>query len=440
MKILNTSPISGMQELLPVDQVIFNNYKDAIREVYRRHGFWEIETPIIDRTEILLAKAGGETEKQVYKVCKTDEDPARANEALRFDHTVPLARYIAEHESDLDFPFKVTQIGRNFRGERAQKGRFREFYQCDIDVLGRNILSLNYDAEIIVTLVEAIAKLIKDNCFIVRISNRKLLSGFIEERNLQDVSKDIFSIIDHAEKVTPEKTLSLLKSLNIDDDCVSELYKLMNISGCLESTMEQLNNFPCNSLLFNEGKHELYNVLSVTESLLNEMEICVGVIADLKIVRGLDYYTGTVFETSISDYPKIGSICSGGRYENLAGLYTDQKFPGVGGSIGLTRLFFAMNEYGIGLERATDIERKRYAVVPFNNDKKEIELAYEVAAKFRKRENDVDVIFINKKLGDKIRLAKKTADYLIVIGENEINMRSFKVKNLLTEEEVEEKI
>lgn len=439
MKKINTSPVSGMQELLPADQVIFNNYKEAIREVYKHHGFWEIETPTIDRTDILLAKAGGETEKQIYRVYKTDENPSRRmNEALRFDHTVPLARYIAEHESNLNFPFKAMQIGRNFRGERAQKGRFREFYQCDIDVIGRNNLSLNYDAEIIVTLVEAITKLVKGECFTVRISNRKLLSGFIEEYGLQEVSENIFSIIDHAEKVTVEKTMSSLRSLNIGDECISKLCELINISGDLENTKKQLDEFPCDSSLFNEGRRELYAVLSLANSLLSEMNICVSVIADLKIVRGLDYYTGTVFETSISDFPEIGSICSGGRYENLTELYTNEKFPGVGGSIGLTRLFHVMNEYR--LEQMKNTERKRYAVIPFNNSEAEVGFAYEVAAKFRKLGNSVDVVFIDKKLGDKIKFAKKIADYLIVVGENEIKTRVFKIKDLSTEKEVDSRI
>ena len=256
--------------------------------------------------------------------------------------------------------------------------------------------------------------------------------------NLQEASKEIFSIIDHAEKVTVEKTISSLRSLNIGDKYVSELCELINISGNLESIKEQLNEFPCNSPIFNEGKRELCAVLTLTNSLLGGMNICVNVIADLKIVRGLDYYTGTVFETNVSGFPKIGSICSGGRYENLAELYTNEKFPGVGGSIGLTRLFYSMNEYGLGQTR--NVKRKRYAVMPFSNSETEVIFAYKVAAKFRKHRNDADVIFMDKKLGDKIKFAKKTADYLIVIGENEVKTQTFKIKDLLTEKEIDSTI
>ena len=430
MKKLNTSPISGMQELLPREQAIFNKYKEAIREVYRHHGFLEIETPTIDRAEILFAKAGGETEKQIYKVVKTEESVSDADQALRFDHTVPLARYIAEHESDLNFPFKVTQIGRNFRGERAQKGRFHEFYQCDIDVLGRNELAIEYDAEVILTLFETLDSLHLPKV-LVRISNRKILAGFLEELNLQEVAKDISAIIDHAEKVAPEKVKAWLDELAIGDERVAEVLQFIEIVGTREEVVTKLREFNFENEKFTEGVAELEKVLTILET----QGLGDSIVADMKIVRGLDYYTGTVFETILPDYKEIGSICSGGRYENLAELYTDQKFPGVGGSIGLTRLFYVMNEYG--LVRAEDTERKRYAVVPFNNSEAEVKFAYEVAAKFRGRGKDVDIIYMDKKLGDKIKHAAKTADYLVVVGENEVKTRAFKVKNLETGEEAD---
>ncbi len=433
MKKLNTSPISGMQELLPQEQAIFNNYKETIREVYRKHGFLEIETPMIDRAEILFAKAGGETEKQIYKVVKTDETAEDADQALRFDHTVPLARYVAEHESNLNFPFKVTQIGRNFRGERAQKGRFREFYQCDIDVLGRNELAIEYDAEVILTLIDTLSAL-KLPKMLVRISNRKILAGFLEELNLQEVAKEISGIIDHAEKVAPEKVKEWLSELQIGDERVAEVLQFIGLAGTREEVVAKLREFGFENEKFNEGAAELEKVLKILEG----QGLSDAVVADMKIVRGLDYYTGTVFETILPDYKEIGSICSGGRYENLAELYTDQKFPGVGGSIGLTRLFYVLNEYN--LVQAEESDRKRYAIVPFSNSEAEVAFAYKVAAKFRGRGKDADVIFLEKKLGDKIGFAAKTADYLVVVGENEVKTGAFKVKNLATGETADSEV
>lgn len=343
MKKLNTSPISGMQELLPEKQAIFNQMKRQIEEVYRLHGFLNIETPMIDRTEILFAKAGGETEKQIYRVYKTGESAEESREALRFDHTVPLARYVTEHETDLAFPFRVSQIGRNFRGERAQKGRFREFYQCDIDVVSRNSLPIEYDVDVILTLFEALEKILPRKRKLVRISNRKILSGFLEELNLQEVKDEIFSIIDHAEKVLPEKTRENLESLNIGEERVAQVLAFINLSGKREAVLAALRGFGFENETFKEGLEELDRVFSLLESQGLEKSI----ILDMKIIRGLDYYTGTVFETILPDFPKLGSVCSGGRYENLAELYSEQKFPGAGGSIGLTRLFSVLDDSGI---------------------------------------------------------------------------------------------
>ena len=427
MKKLNTSPISGMQELLPADQAIFNKYKEAIREVYRHHGFLEIETPTIDRAEILFAKAGGETEKQIYKVYKTDEDPASANEALRFDHTVPLARYVAEHESNLDFPFKVTQVGRNFRGERAQKGRFREFYQCDIDVIGRNSLPITYDAEVILTLYEALHRLTQKNK-LVRISNRKIVSGFLEALNLQEVAKEIFSIIDHAEKVEPEKVEAWLAELNIGDERVAQVLDFMNIAGDEAAVRARLEALGIENETFKAGLDELSQVMKILAS----QGLTKKIVADMKIVRGLDYYTGTVFETILVNYPQLGSICSGGRYENLAELYSDQKFPGVGGSIGLTRLFSAFEECGLADGKTEAKNPVNLAIIPLE----EAQQAYcmSLAQAFRNEKVSVDTIFSDKKLGDRIRHAAQVARKVAIIGETEAQSGIFNVKDLTTGE------
>ncbi len=426
MKKLNTSPISGMQELLPREQAIFNNYKETIREVYRHHGFLEIETPTIDRAEILFAKAGGETEKQIYKVVKTEESADDADQALRFDHTVPLARYVAEHESDLAFPFRVTQIGRNFRGERAQKGRFREFYQADIDIIGRNELSIKYDVEVIVTLAEALERILPAEPLKIRISNRKLLTGFLEERNLQEVSKEIFSIIDHAEKVPEEKTIECLSELGIGDERVRELVDFMRISGTAEELGESLGNLSSRSELFEQGREELMQVLRMLE--------CMGklnVMADMKIVRGLDYYTGTVFETNLENYPQIGSVCSGGRYENLAELYTDQILPGVGGSIGLTRLFYILRANNL-IPEADSKNPIDIAIIPVSED--EESYCFGLADAYREIGQSVDIILSGKKMGDKMKHAAKIANKAIIIGSDEISSAHHMIKNLQTGE------
>ena len=229
MKKINTSPISGTQELLPKAQAIFNNLKSKIAETYHLYGFQEIETPTIERTEILLAKAGGDTEKQIYKLIKTgDKTVEAADQALRFDHTIPLARYVAEYESNLTFPFKVSQIGPNYRGERAQKGRFREFYQCDIDVIGRTKLPLAYDAEVIAALLATIDSFGLNTPVLARINNRKITTGLLDYLNLADKTSEIMNIIDHAEKVTPEQTKASLAELGLDTKTITRIFRIYN--------------------------------------------------------------------------------------------------------------------------------------------------------------------------------------------------------------------
>ncbi|MBR2587167.1 histidine--tRNA ligase [Candidatus Saccharibacteria bacterium] len=421
MKKLNTSPISGMQELLPEKQAIFNQMKRQIEEVYRLHGFLNIETPMIDRTEILFAKAGGETEKQIYRVYKTGESAEESREALRFDHTVPLARYVTEHETDLAFPFRVSQIGRNFRGERAQKGRFREFYQCDIDVVSRNSLPIEYDVDVILTLFEALEKILPRKRKLVRISNRKILSGFLEELNLQEVKDEIFSIIDHAEKVLPEKTRENLESLNIGEERVAQVLAFINLSGKREAVLAALRGFGFENETFKEGLEELDRVFSLLESQGLEKSI----ILDMKIIRGLDYYTGTVFETILPDFPKLGSVCSGGRYENLAELYSEQKFPGAGGSIGLTRLFSVLDDSGI-LPESEVKKPVDLAIIPVSAS--EVDYCFGLSEELREEGKNVDLVLADKKLGDKLKYASKIAASAIVIGPDEVASGNYSIK------------
>ncbi len=421
MKKFNTSPISGAQELLPATQAVFNDLKSRIAKAYHTHGYSEIETPSIERTEILLAKAGGDTEKQIYKLIKTTESADDSSEALRFDHTVPLARYIIEHENDLVFPFKVSQIGTNFRGERAQKGRFREFYQCDVDIIGRDKLPIAYDADVIQTLLDALESFGLDTPILARISNRKILAGFLEAYNLANFTVEIMNIIDHAEKVPSEKTQSALQELKLDEGIISQLLTLMNLSGDRVSVISQLKSLSISNPLFETGVQELDQVLSLLESAGLKDQIT----ADLKIVRGLDYYTGTVFEFILPEHKYIGSITGGGRYENLTQHFSDHTFPGVGGSIGLSRLFYVLND--AKLLNLTTNTLLDYAIVPISEN--EFSEAIAIASKLRKAENTTTIVFTDKKLGDKLTYASKIAKNAIVIGENEVKSHSYKTKN-----------
>ncbi len=423
MKRINTSAISGMQELLPGAQIVFNTIKDQIAKMYHLHGYQYIETPIIDRTEILLAKAGGDTEKQIYKVVKTAETADEADQALRFDHTVPLARYVVEHESELTFPFKVTQIGRNFRGERSQKGRFREFYQLDVDVIGRNNLSIAYDADVVETAYAALRTFIKPK-MLIRISNRKILSGFLEALALSSDAKAVFDIIDHAEKVPIKETRNALESLGIPEEKIEKILQFVQINGPREQSIKALKNLSLQNNQFEQGIKELDLVLN----LLEQYGLGKSVIADMLIIRGLDYYTGTVFETILPEYKQIGSICSGGRYENLASNYTDQSFPGVGISIGLSRLFYILQTYNLLDDyEFTPVD---YVLIPLSES--EYLITSQIAKKLRQQGKSVDIIYSDKKLGDKMKYAAKIARFTGVIGENEGKTGTVEFKDLIT--------
>ncbi len=427
MKSINTSKISGAQELLPETQAVFNKLKLNIANTYHLYGFQEIETPFIERTEILLAKAGGDTEKQIYKLVKTgDKSVEAADQALRFDHTVPLARYVVEHENELIFPFKVSQLGVNFRGERAQKGRFREFYQCDIDIIGRNELSIAYDSEVITTLLATFKTFDLNTPVLARISNRKIVIGLIESLNLTDKATEIMNIIDHAEKVTEEQTKFNLEELGLTKQMTANILSFINLNGNRSKVINELNNLEIDNSTFKEGVTELDQVLYLLESTDADYQIQ----ADMKIIRGLDYYTGTVFEFILPEYPNIGSVAGGGRYDNLTKHFSNKSFPGVGGSIGLTRLFYVLNEENLLNPEIYDL--LDYAVIPlseFENDE-----AINVANKLRNKNHSTTVVLTNKKLGDKVTYASKIAKNCIVIGPEEVKTKSLQSKNFQTGE------
>ena len=427
MKKYNTSPLSGMQELLPTEQAVFDQLKQNISDVYHHYGFLSIETPLIERTDILLAKAGGDTEKQIYMVSKTAESADAPDQALRFDHTVPLARYVVEHNNDLAFPFQVTQINRNFRGERAQRGRFREFYQCDADIIGREKLPIAYDAKVIACIYDAL-KTFNLPKMVIRISNRKVLAGFLEALGLTDKATEISGIIDHAEKVPEEKSRAALAELGLSEDQVNKVCAFMFTKGNFEEVSGKLREILGDLTAVEEGLNELKQVTEILET-----ENTGNFIIDFMIIRGLDYYTGTVFETMLEDYREIGSIASGGRYENLASNFTEQSFPGVGGSIGLTRLFFVLRE--CNLINMTTTQPVDYVILPLSQN--EYEASFELARKLRADGKTVDVDLTERKLGDRFNRASKIANFAIVIGNDEVIAQKYKAKNLKTGETIE---
>ena len=325
-------------ELYPSEQVLFNKIKNTIINTYEKYGFYPLDTPIIELSEVLLAKAGGETEKQIYRFNKGENDLS-----LRFDLTVPLAKYVAKRYNELSFPFKRYQIGKVFRGERPQKGRFREFYQCDIDVIGDEELSIKYDSEI-PSIIYDIFKELNFGDFVIQINNRKILSGFFSSLDLEDKITDILRIIDKIEKIGEDAVKEELSLLGVDSEKINSIMNFISIDGTNTEKIEKLKGLNISSSVFETGINELEDVINNLKALeVNEDNFEIN----LTIARGLDYYTGTVYETKLKDYPSLGSVCSGGRYENLAEYYTDKKLPGVGISIGLTRLFYQLNEEGL---------------------------------------------------------------------------------------------
>ncbi len=328
--------LSGFLELLPAPQRQFERMVQALRETYSLYGFTPLDTPLLEPAEVLLAKGGGETEKQIYRFQKGENDLA-----LRFDLTVPLAKYVAQHYGELSFPFRRYQIGKVYRGERAQRGRFREFYQADIDIIGDGRLSILNEAEIPSIIYQTFSRLGLRR-FQIRVNNRKLLNGFYEIMHLESRAADIMRAADKLDKAGPEKVgLMLIDGLGLSQDDADEVLEFLLMKGTNAELLARLEESRGKSQRFDEGLDELR---AVTEHLAAFGVPEENFAIDLSIARGLDYYTGTVYETALPGHPEIGSVCSGGRYDNLAGYYTDRLLPGVGISIGLTRLFYVLNE------------------------------------------------------------------------------------------------
>ena len=399
--------LPGFMELLPADQILFNDMYDKIREVYESFGFLPLDTPVIELSEVLLAKTGGETEKQIYRFQKGDNDLS-----LRFDLTVPLARYVAQHQNDLVFPFKRYQMSKVYRGERPQKGRFREFYQCDIDIIGGDDLDILYDAEMPAVIYHVFKKLgIGD--FTIRINNRKVLGGFFASLGLSDKIEEILRIIDKIEKIGKDKVVEELVKIGVPEESTDKIIDFITITGDRKQMLESLRALGVEDESFVLGVNELETVSDAMVMFGMPEE---NFHIDLSIARGLDYYTGTVYETTINGHPEFGSVCSGGRYDNLTGYYTDKKLPGIGISIGLTRLFSQLRDNGLIAPKTGSMAK--VLVIPM--DKDVLPYAVQTANTFRANGIPSDVYYGTKGMKQKMKYAARMGvAYAAIIGTDE---------------------
>ena len=415
--------LQGFMELLPQEQIVFNHMKSVIAHTYELFGFAPLDTPVLELAEVLLSKSGGETEKQIYEFKKGD-----TNLAMRFDLTVPLAKYVALYNNDLTFPFKRYQIGKVYRGERPQKGRFREFYQCDIDIIDRDELNIVYDAEVLAVIYTIFSKL-KLPAFKIYINNRKLLSGYLEYLGIADKTVDILRLVDKIKKIPEEAFLGELKDLGLSEDKNNQLLKFIKISGLNNEIINQLEDLAVENDNFVTGLNELKTVIEQAQNLGMPAQ---NIKIDLSITRGLDYYTGTVYETFFDEYPQFGSVCSGGRYDNLSSVFMDKKFPGVGISIGLTRLFDQLRANNLLPIKALTPNK----ALIITQGEEYVSEAIKLAGSLRKANIPVDVMYRQCKFKKKMEYANKIGvPYLVIIGEEEVNTGVYALKDMMTGEQ-----
>ncbi|MBS5164268.1 MAG: histidine--tRNA ligase [Butyricicoccus sp.] len=424
MEKIKPRTLSGFMELLPAAQEQMEQIMQILRETYALYGFYPLDTPVLESAEVLLAKGGGETEKQIYRFQKGDSDLA-----MRFDLTVPLAKYVALNYGQLTFPFRRYQIGKVYRGERAQRGRFREFYQADIDIIGDGQLDIINEAEIPSIIYKTFTKLGLER-FQIRINNRKILSGFFEMLGLHEQAGDVMRTIDKLEKIGADKVREILmEDCKTSAEQADEILKFITLSGGTQGILQALEQYRGRNVLLDCGIEELTTVAAYMEGFgvpADHFEI------DLTIARGLDYYTGTVYETTMLDHPEIGSICSGGRYDNLAEYYTDKKLPGVGISIGLTRLFFILQDKGY-LNQDPPAAPADVLILPMTQD---VDAAIALATRLRDEGIRVQLHCEKKKFKAKIAYADKLAiPYVIFMGEDEIQNHVIALKELATGEQ-----
>lgn len=423
-------------ELLPRDQIAFQQMLDTIRRNYERFGFLPVETPVMELTEVLLTKTGGETERQVYFVQSTGalEQGTAPEMALRFDLTVPLARYVAEHEHDLSFPFRRYQMQRVYRGERAQRGRFREFYQCDIDVIGKDALSVRYDAEL-PAVIHAVFSELAIGKFTIQLNNRKLMRGFFENLGVADAQQQTLVLreVDKLDKRGADYVRDTLmgEGLGLSAEAAGKVLDFVQVrSSGHADALAKLDALGRGSDVFNEGIDELRHVLELVRALgVPETHYAIN----LSIARGLDYYTGTVYETTLDDFPQIGSICSGGRYENLASHYTRSKLPGVGISIGLTRLFWQLREAGL-----VDTADSSVEVLVSQMDEARLSTYLALANELRAGGLNTEVQLEPRKLARQFQYADRAGiRFVVIVGEDEEARGVVSVKDLRREEQFE---
>mgnify|MGYP005791586455 FL=1 len=424
MKKAEPRTLAGFMELMPNEQILFNQMKEKIQKTYEKFGFLPLDTPILELSEVLLAKAGGETEKQIYRFEKGDTDIS-----MRFDLTVPLAKYVAKNYGNLSFPFRRYQIGKVYRGEKAQKGRFREFYQCDIDIIGDGELGLINDAEIPSVIYHLIKELGFED-FTICINNRKILNGLYASLNQEKNATEILRIIDKIEKIGKQAVKEELNKLGLEEIQINQILEFIEIEGTTDEKIGKLENLGIQNEQYQTGVAELKEVIKNIR-LFGVPDTNFKV--DLTIARGLDYYTGTVYETFLNNYRELGSVCSGGRYENLAEYYTDKKLPGVGISIGLTRLFYKLNE--LNVIHASKKSIAEILIIPMVED---LEQPIVLATKLRNAGINTEIYLNDKKLKAKFKYADKLKiPYVIVIGEDEIKTQTIKLKNMETGKEKE---
>ena len=418
--------LSGFMELLPRQQMVMERIMEILRETYSLYGFTPLDTPIIEASEVLLAKGGGETEKQIYRFTKGDADLA-----LRFDLTVPLAKYVALHYNDLSFPFRRYQIGKVYRGERAQRGRFREFYQADIDIIGDGKLDVTNEAEIPAIIYQVFTRLGLHR-FQIRVNNRKILNGFYAMLGLTDKAGDIMRTVDKLDKIGAGKVRDLLtaEDIGLTADQAGEILAFIAIQGSNQQVLSALESYRGRNKVFDQGLDELHTVVKYLSAFgVPEKNFAV----DLTIARGLDYYTGTVYETTMLDHPEIGSVCSGGRYDNLAEYYTDKQLPGVGISIGLTRLFYVLQEQGM-LNEALNSAPADALILPMTGD---LGPAAALATQLRQAGVRTQLYTEQKKFKQKMTYADRIGvPYVLFLGDDEIAQGTVSVKDMATGEQV----
>ena len=420
MKKIKPKILPGFMELLPKEQIAFNQMKRTIVSTYESFGFLPMDTPVMESSEILLAKAGGDTEKQIYRFEKGDTDLC-----LRFDLTVPFARFVAQNQNLLTFPFKRYQIGKVYRGERPQKGRFREFYQCDVDIVGNEKLDIIYDAEIGAVIISALKNL-EIPPFVMHISNRKLLSGLLQHLGATDKAVEVLRIIDKLDKVGGGKMVGMLLEAGVSMPVANTILGFCTITGTNAEVIKNLKNFGVENEMFQEGIKEIEEV---SQNLLAFGISEENFKINLAIARGLDYYTGTVFETFLLGKENLGSIASGGRYDNLAGNYTEKHLPGVGIAIGLTRLYDVLRAEGL-LSPSLQTTVSKALVVPMDSAQKQY--AIKVGSALRTAGIKTEVYFEDTKFKNKMQYANKSGiEYAIILGEEEMKTGQITLKNLL---------